>query len=94
MNDVDRLAAQIGEPFGNLERVWHCCREQYDATSGRKEHERLLDDPTAVGAAEHVDLVKDDPLDLADHGGTLVKHDAQHLGRHHEAGCVLIDRHI
>ena len=83
--DVHRLAAQVREPLGDLQRVGHRRREQHDTYRRRQQQQSLLNDPSTISAAEHVRLVEDDPAHLAHNARAPVQHQPQDLRRHHKA---------
>ena len=85
---------QVRDPFGKLSGVGDGGGQEDVVDIVRKQDDGLLPDDAALLVSHVVDLVEDDPADLAGDLRSSVEHGPQDLGRHDEAGGRRVDGHV
>lgn len=84
----------MGDPLSELSGVWDGGWEKNIVDIVRQQDDRLLPDDAALLVPHVVDLVEDDPTDLARNFGASIQHRSQDLRRHDQARRRRVDRHI
>ncbi|RNA03704.1 hypothetical protein BpHYR1_004542 [Brachionus plicatilis] len=65
VDHVTRLSVQVGDPFGELARVWYRRRQEHIVHVVVQQNNCFFPDDAAFLVAHVVDFVEDDPGDLA-----------------------------
>ena len=78
-------------PLGELSRVGDRGREEDVVNVVRQQNDRLLPDDSSFLVPHVVDLVEDDPTNLASDFWSAIKHGSQDFGSHNLTGKVKFD---
>jgi hypothetical protein len=91
LDDRDRVAAHLGEPFAELLGVGHRRRQRHDRHALGEVDDHLLPHRTAEAVGQIVHLVHHHVAEAGEAPRAGVEHVAQHLGRHHHDRGVAVD---
>ena len=91
VHEMARVAVRLDDPLGELLGVGDRRREEHVSHGVRKEVNRLFPDDAALEISHVMNLVEDDPTNLAHDLAAAVQHRAKHLRGHDETRRALVD---
>lgn len=92
--DVHLAAFRSANPSGEFDRIGDGGAQHDDVNMGREQNEDLLPHDAALAVVDVVNLVKDDPLQIADDIRAVVQHRSQNFSRHDQTRSLGVDLNV